>query len=87
MNPIPHGTHAGYERCKALLGEACNRCKRAEADHQKEWRKTNSDAAKRAKIMANIRQKAKTILSQKYKEEYKALCRQLEKELSEKVTV
>lgn len=87
MNPIPHGTHAGYERCKALLGEACSSCKRAEADHQKEWRKTNGDAAKRAKIMANIRQKAKTILSQKYKEEYKTLCRQLEKELSEKVTV
>ena len=78
MNPIPHGTREGYRRCKALLGEACRSCKKAEADYLKEWRKKNGEAAKAVKARANIRQKAKTILSQRHKTEYLELVEMLE---------
>ena len=87
MNPIPHGTREGYRRCKVLLGEACNRCKKAEADYLKEWRKKNGDAAKRVKARADIRQKAKTILSQRYKDEYLELVTMLETKEMEKEVV
>lgn len=70
MDPIPHGTREGYRRCAALLGEACKRYRQAEADYAKAWRKSNSESAMKAKALASIRQKAKTILSHRYETEY-----------------
>ena len=81
MNPIEHGLAASYDRCRKLLGEACNRCKRARADYLKEWRKKNGEPAKLAKAKANARQKAKTVLAQRYAAEYRELVIKFEKEV------
>ena len=84
MNPIEHGTTAGYQACKKLHGEACQRCKDAEAAYMKEWRKKNGKGYKAAKVKANIRQKAKTILANRYWSEYQFIIKKLEEEKNSK---
>lgn len=78
MTQIEHGTSAGYQRCKKLYGTACKRCLEAEAEYMKEWRKKNGNAAKLLREKANIRQKAKTILSHRHREEYLEIVKELE---------
>jgi hypothetical protein len=78
--PIEHGKAASYDRCKKLLGDACRSCKKARADYLKEWRKKNGEPAKLAKANANIRQKAKTVLSHRYEKEYRELIQHFEQE-------
>lgn len=84
MNPIEHGTNGGYQACKKLLGTACDRCKKAEADYMKEWRKKNGEAAKRLKEKAQLRQKAKTILANHYYSEFQFILAELEREAETK---
>ena len=81
MNPIEHGIASSYDRCRKLLGDACNRCKKARADYLKDWRKKNGAPAKLAKAKANARQKAKTVLAQRYADEYCELTKKFELEV------
>lgn len=77
---INHGTYGGYQDCVHRLEGACQECKDAAAEYQREYRRKNPSYREQNLSQGRLRSKALHILKERHLSEYQAILSRLKRE-------